>query len=190
MSTTGVETVYDGRLFKVQVHAHNDERGRTIQKEIVLHPGAVLIIPVLDADRIVMIRNRRVAVNEQLWEFPAGKLEQGEAPHKSAERELLEETGYTAESIRKLGEFYTSPGFTNELMHVFVAESMTFVGQKLEAGEDIETAVVSVADALAMVSDGRLRDGKSIAALLMWQLHQSKSKINRGQTFAASGGMR
>lgn len=164
-----IQTPYDGRLFKVQVLSWQDESGRAIQREVVRHPGAVLIVPVLDANTVVMIRNWRVAVDEQLWEFPAGKLEPGEPPEAAAPRELEEETGYRADRIRKLGEFYTSPGFTNELMHVFVAEGLTSFAQRLEAGEQIEVAHVALDEAMAMIHDGRLRDGKSIAGLLMWR---------------------
>jgi len=118
---------------------------------------------------LIMIRNYRVAVDEELWEFPAGKLEPGEKPERAATRELEEETGYRSGRLRALSEFYTSPGFTDELMHVFVAEELTLVGQRLEPGEEITVDRIAVEDALAMVHDGRLRDGKSIAGLLTWQ---------------------
>jgi len=163
------ETVYDGHLFKVQVLSWTDEQGRAIRREVVRHPGAVLVVPVLAGKSVIMIRNQRVAVDEQLWEFPAGKLEPNEQPHDAAMRELEEETGYRAAHMRKLGEFYTSPGFTNELMRVFVAEELTFAGQRLEAGEEIEVEIVDLENALAMVYDGRIRDGKTVAGLLMWQ---------------------
>lgn len=163
-----VETVHEGSLFKVEALSWTDARGRAIRREVVRHPGAVVIVPALDADNLIMIRNYRIAVDDRLWEFPAGKLEPNEQPELAAVRELEEETGYTAQHIRKLGEFYTSPGFANELMHAYVAEELTHVGQRLEAGEDIHVEVIPRSDALKMVHDGRLRDGKSIAALLMW----------------------
>lgn len=162
-----VETVHEGSLFNVEVLTWTDERGRSVRREVVRHPGAVVIVPVLD-DNLVMIRNYRVAVDARLWEFPAGKLESGELPERAAARELEEETGYSAKSLRKLGEFYTSPGFADELMHAFVADGLTPCGQRLEAGEDIAVEIVSRREALQMAHDGRLRDGKSIAALLMW----------------------
>jgi ADP-ribose pyrophosphatase len=168
-TTPPVELAFKGRVFSVQVLDVQDSHGRMHRREIVRHPGAVLIVPVIEATRVVMIRNYRVAVGERLWEFPAGKLEPGEDPKAAAARELEEETGYRAATLRKLGEFYTSPGFTDELMRIFVAEKLTQVGQRLELDEDIHVEAVSVSDVREMISDGRLRDGKSVAALSLWQ---------------------
>jgi ADP-ribose pyrophosphatase len=186
-----VETVHEGSLFKVQVLSWTDERGQPIRREVVRHPGAVVIVPVLDADNVVMIRNYRVAVDDRLWEFPAGKLERDEEPERAALRELEEETGYRAASLRKLGEFYTSPGFADELMHAFVAEGLSLTSQRLEAGEDIKVEVIARDQALRMVHDGRLRDGKSIAALLMWARDgggcDSKSAISNLKSPPAGG---
>lgn len=190
MTPFRVETAYDGRLFKVNMLTMNDAKGAPLKREVVIHPGAVLIVPVLEGDRLVMIRNNRIAVNETLWEFPVGKLELNESPDHAAARELEEETGYKAAVIHKLGEFYTSPGFTSELMRVFLADGLTFFGQRLEADEDIETAIMSVDEVLAMVQDGRLRDGKSIAALLMWNQYSTASYRSSRAPFTASGGDR
>jgi ADP-ribose pyrophosphatase len=161
--------VHRGRLFNVELLEVKDAHGRVHVREVVRHPGAVLIVPVLDATRVVMIRNNRAVVDERLWEFPAGKLETGEDPKDAAGRELEEETGFRAASVRKLGEFYTSPGFTDELMRVFVAEGLSKFDQRLEADEDIEVEAVSLAEVAVMVRDGRLRDGKSIAGFHMWR---------------------
>jgi ADP-ribose pyrophosphatase len=160
--------VHQGKVFGVEVRTWQDARGRTLQKDIARHPGAVLIVPVLDANRLVMIRNYRVAVDQRLWEFPAGTLEPPEPPADAAARELEEEAGYRAATINPLARFYTSPGFADELMHVFVGEQLQRVGQRLEAGEDIEVRVVEVEEALRLVDEGKLMDGKSIAALLLW----------------------
>jgi ADP-ribose pyrophosphatase len=177
-------TPYQGKLFQVQVLKYTDNQGRELTREVVRHPGAVLIVPVLDDRTLVMIRNYRIAPDETLWEFPAGKLEPAEDPLAAAHRELEEETGYRAGKIWKIGEFYTSPGFADELMRVFVAEQLTYAGQRLEAGEDIVVQNIDRDDAMAMVHDGRLRDGKSIAGLLMWDHHRrthASERVTRGQ---------
>jgi ADP-ribose pyrophosphatase len=161
-------TTHRGELFQVQVLDWVDERGRSLRREVVRHPGAVVVVPVLEGDRLVLIRNYRIAVDERLWELPAGKLEAGEDPTEAARRELEEETGYRCGCVRPLGEFYTSPGFADELMRAFVAEELAFVGQRLEPGEQIEAQTMPQSEALRMARDGRIRDGKTIAALLLW----------------------
>ncbi len=166
--TVAVEATHTGQLFSVQILHFEDKDGRRYTREVVRHPGAVLVLPVLEDGKIVMIRNFRVAVDERLWELPAGKLEPDEAPQRAAERELQEETGYCAAAVRKLGEFYTSPGFSDELMHVYLAEQLTPVQRALEPGEDIQVQCVDSDEAVAMALDGRIRDGKTIAGLLMW----------------------
>jgi ADP-ribose pyrophosphatase len=168
-----VATPYAGKLFQVQVLSYQDKQHRSVTKEVVRHPGAVLIVPIPDPEHLVMIRNYRMAVDETLWEFPAGKLEPGEDPLAAAHRELEEETGYRSGKLWKIAEFYTSPGFANELMHVFVAQKLTPTTQRLEAGEEIAVHTIERSDALAMIHDGRLRDGKSIAGLLMWETHRA-----------------
>jgi ADP-ribose pyrophosphatase len=165
-----VRTTHRGRLLRVDVLSWTDTDGRAVEREVVHHPGAVLVVPRLEDERLVLVRNERVAVDAHLLELPAGKLEPGEAPQAAASRELEEETGYRPGRIRALGEFYTSPGFCDELMRVFVADQLEPVGQKLEPGENIEVQVIARSEVMAMIGDGRIRDGKTIAALLMWIL--------------------
>jgi ADP-ribose pyrophosphatase len=147
--------------------------GAEVTRSVIRHPGAVLIIPVLDDGRLVMIRNWRVALEQAIWEFPAGTLEPGEQPLVSAGRELSEETGYTAESLTVLGSFYTSPGFADERMHVFVATGLSPGPQRLEPHEEIVVESRSWHELSTMVTDGTLVDGKSIAAMQLWSVHQS-----------------
>jgi ADP-ribose pyrophosphatase len=163
------ELTHRGRLITVEVRRFRDEEGRAVEREIVHHPGGVAIVPVLDGDRIVLIRNDRIAVDDRLWELPAGTLEAGEATDIAAARELEEETGYRAGRMTPVGEFYASPGFLDELVRVFAAEDLQFVGQRLEAGEDIEVVVLRRTEILEMITDGRIRDAKTIAGLLMWE---------------------
>lgn len=142
--------------------------GKPVQKrELIVHPGAVVILPVLD-QKIVMIRNKRWAVNETLWELPAGTLEPPEPPAACAGRELIEETGYEAGSIEPLVDFYTSPGFCTELLYCFVARDLTHVGQQLEETEDIAVEPLEMDSVLDMVRTNQIRDGKSIAAILYY----------------------
>jgi ADP-ribose pyrophosphatase len=163
-----VRTSHRGRLLSVEVLSWTDDKGRHVEREVVRHPGAVLVVPLLDGDRIVMVRNFRVAAGKRLLELPAGTLEANEDPQRAAGRELEEETGYRPARVTRLGEFYTSPGFCDELMRVFVADGLKMVGQRLEPGEQIDVEVVTRSDALAMIDDGRIADGKTIAGLLMW----------------------
>jgi ADP-ribose pyrophosphatase len=160
----------------VEVLSFTDEKGRSVRREIVRHPGAVVIVPVLADGRLVLIRNYRIAVDDRLWELPAGKLEEGEEPQRAAGRELEEETGYRAGRIRPLTAFFTSPGFADELIHAFIAEDLTFVGQNLEPGEQIEAEALGRDEVLAMIADGRIRDGKTIAAVLMWNHFFGKAR--------------
>ncbi len=158
-----VHRAYEGRLFTVEVLGT-----APLSREVVRHPGAVLIVPRLEGDRLALVRNYRVAIGRRLWELPAGALEPGEAPEAAAGRELEEETGYRAANIAHLGDFYTSPGFCDELMRVFTADGLEFVGQRLEPHEDIEVGELSVDETIAMIDDGRIVDGKTIAAMYLW----------------------
>ncbi len=160
---------HSGPVFRVESTVSTDSTGRAIRRDIVRHPGAVTIIPVLSDGNVVVIRNHRVAVTERLIEFCAGKLEPNEDPAAAAARELEEECGYSAGSLRKLGMFFTSPGFTDERMHTFLASDLREVPQRLEPGEEIEVDVVSVAWIRLAIADGRIRDGKTIAAFMLWR---------------------
>lgn len=185
MNADSVETTHRGTLFNVQVLHARDQDGRTYTREIVRHPGAVLVLPVLNRgtkQQIVMIRNFRVAVDQRLWELPAGKLEPDESPETAAGRELIEETGYRAGRMSKLAEFYTSPGFADERMHAYVAEDLVEADRALQPGEDIEVAVLDVDEAVAMAMDGRICDGKTIVALLMWRLRSENTLVATGPT--------
>jgi len=165
-----VERVLDGEIFSVDRLRFDDEGGRPMTRHIVRHPGAVVVVPRLADGRLVMIRNLRVSVGEWLWEFCAGKLERGEQPAVAAGRELEEETGHRAAAITALGTFFTSPGFADELMHAFAADGLTEVPQRLEAGERIKVERVSIDEIESMIRDGRVRDGKTIAAFALWRL--------------------
>ncbi len=151
--------------FSVERRVYAGADGRSITREVVVHPGAVVILPILDARQIVMIRNFRHTVEQELWELPAGTAEPNEAAIDTARRELEEETGYRAGTMTPLTEFYTSPGVLTERMFAFVATELKSVGQRLEVGERIVAEVVELERACRWLVNGELRDGKTIAVL-------------------------
>ena len=166
MTESSDETLLRGVKFDVQRRRVPTRDGGIAVREVVVHPGAVVVLPVLDDGRIVMIRNHRFAVGETLWELCAGTLEPDEDPAVTAARELEEETGYRAEHVRPLTTFYTSPGICDERMYAFVATDLTEVGQRLEATEQIVVERLEPARIRAMVASGEIRDGKTIATFL------------------------
>ncbi len=133
-----------------------------------MHPGAAVILPLLEPDAICLIRNYRVAVDEELIELPAGTIAPPEDPLETARRELAEETGYTAGSLEKLHEFWVSPGILNERMHFYVARDLTAGPAMPEQGEQIRNLIVPWAEALAMIDRGLIRDAKTIVGLLLY----------------------
>lgn len=167
----GTRRAYEGRLLNVDVHTLEAPDGRRFDLEIIRHPGAAAVVPVLsgaDAEdpSILLLRQFRYATDGRIWEIPAGVLEEGEDPAACARRELAEETGAAAGSIDHLTTFYTTPGFTDEQIHVFVATGIEVGEPAHEYDEFIEVRAVALSDALAMIRDGEIVDGKSIVALL------------------------
>lgn len=146
---------------RLVVGADGVERAR----QVIRHPGAVVILPILESG-LVFVRNKRVAVDAELLELPAGTLEPGEDPVACARRELEEETGYSCATIEPLCRFYTTPGMTDELMWAYAASGLREVGQRLEADEEIRVEVLSPHEAIRAIENGELRDGKSMLTLL------------------------
>ncbi len=164
----GSRVLFEGKLFRVVEVQQRMRDGSSAPRQVIAHPGAVLIVPLVDADRVCLIRNERVAVGKTLIELPAGTLDGREPPRAAAQRELAEETGYTAERWRELPGFFMSPGILRERMHVFVAEGLTAGNPAREAGENIDNLVVPWKEAMAMVTSGEIEDAKTLCALLMW----------------------
>ncbi|MFO0894645.1 MAG: NUDIX hydrolase [Phycisphaerales bacterium] len=173
MPLVQARNVLRSEVFSVDRLELTDASGAPLVRHVVRHPGAVVVVPETGDGRLVMIRNFRVAVQEWLWEFCAGKLERGEDPALAAGRELEEETGHHAARIARLGEFFTSPGFADERMHAFAASGLSRVPQRLEPGERIEVEILPVAEVETMIHDGRIRDGKTIAAFALWRLRRT-----------------
>ena len=164
------ELVFDGLIAKVHKVGLRMADGHVAQRDFIHYPGAAVVLPILDDGSIVLIRNRRFAVDEELYELPAGILEDAEAPQLCAARELTEETGYTAGRMVALGGFYSTPGTSDEYLHAFLALDLTDGKQALEGYEQITVEVFCEDEVRRMVSDGRIKDAKSIAALALYWL--------------------
>lgn len=165
MSDEATETVR-GRQLRVEVRRVPRSDGRVELRDMVVHPGSVVLLPLLDDGRIVMIRNRRFAIERTLLELPAGTLEEGEAPAACAARELAEETGFRALRLEPLLAFYPAPGTSSERMHLFLARGLSAGQQRLDPGEQIEVEPLSLGDALARIRSNEIEDAKTIAAVL------------------------
>ncbi len=163
------ETVYHGKRFNVEKLTGVDERGKSFTREVVRHPGAVVVLPVLDDNHVVMIENYRVAVGATLLELPAGTREPNEPPEVTAERELIEETGYRAGRIERFHSFYASPGIMDEEMILYLATDLTPGEPERESGEEIENRVLTWDEAMQALSSGRIKDAKSIVGLLLYR---------------------
>ncbi len=141
--------------------------GQEAELAILKHPGAAAVVPFLDRDHVVLLRQFRHAAGGTIWEVPAGKLDRGEDPYACAARELAEETGYRAGRLERTGAIFTTPGFTDERIHLFAAFDLKPGETAHEHHELISSQVVPLARALAMIDSGEISDGKTIAALFL-----------------------
>ena len=156
--------------FTVNAMTMIDKHGNQIMREVVRHPGAVVLLPILDDGRVVMIENHRRTVNQTLLELPAGTIEIGESPAATAPRELIEETGYRAGKLTKIHEFYSCPGICDELMHLYVATELVAGDPDREATEQIENRIVTRAEIKSLVQSGKIRDAKTLVGLYWYLL--------------------
>lgn len=163
------QIVYQGRKIQVAIDTAVQPDGQTVQRDVVLHPGAVAILPLVDAEHICLVRNHRPIVAATLLEVPAGTLEPGESPLAAAARELAEETGYRAGRWRKLAEFIPSPGVLSERTHLFLAQDLTPGPLRLEKDEELEPQIVLWQEALSWAVEGTICDAKTLIALLLWE---------------------
>jgi ADP-ribose pyrophosphatase len=162
------EPVFDGKLLHVRRDTVRLPDGELATREHVVHPGAVLIVPVLADGRLVVERQFRYPLDRVILEFPAGKLDPGEAELETARRELREEAGYEAATWTPLGTVHTLVSYTNEKIDFFVAEGLTHVGARLDDGEFLEIVTMSVDEMLGALDRGEITDAKTVAALLLY----------------------
>lgn len=162
-----------GARFDVHRMTLTGDDGRQYEREVVRHPGAVVLLPILNDGRVVMIENTRPTVGETLLELPAGTREPNEDAVVTASRELIEETGYTAGRLELMHEFYSAPGICDELMHLYRATSLTAGDPKREATEQIVNRIADAGQIRQWIADGTIRDAKTLVGLYAFLMEQS-----------------
>ncbi|WP_347549769.1 NUDIX hydrolase [Pseudalkalibacillus hwajinpoensis] len=165
--TLSSKTIYQGRIIDLRVEDVELPNGKQSKRELIDHPGAVAVIAVTPNDKIIAVRQYRKALGKAIVEIPAGKLELGEKPELTAVRELEEETGYTCESLDKIISFYTSPGFANELVHLYVAKGLEKSGeQSTDEDEFLDVLHLSIEEMEEMLQTEEIHDAKTAYALM------------------------
>jgi ADP-ribose pyrophosphatase len=172
------EKIYDGRIIQLKVDDVTLPNGKTSKREIVNHPGAVAILALTSDNKIVLVEQYRKALERSIIEIPAGKLEKGEAPIHTAHRELEEETGYVVDDLTFIQAFATSPGFADEIIHVYLAENLRVAENKASLDEDefVELLEVTIEEAEQLMLEGKIFDAKTAFAVL-WAKQYIANKV-------------
>jgi ADP-ribose pyrophosphatase len=160
-------TLYQGRVFELLKENVTLDNGVTIDLDVINHPGASAIIPFPHKDAVTMIKQYRHAVRDIIWEIPAGTLDPHESPLECAKRELIEETGFSANVWEKIGEIIPVPGYSNERIHIFLAADLMPAQQNLDKDEVLDVHEVALNTAIEMIYEGKIRDSKTICGLFM-----------------------
>lgn len=163
--------LHRGAKFDFEKVEYQGSDGNMLSREIIRHPGAVVILPILDGQgqggpEVVLIRNQRIPAGTHLWELPAGTREPGEAPDVTAGRELIEETGFRAKNLVLLGSYYTSPGLSDEVMWAYIATGLEAADQELQDDERITVHPLPISQVHAMIDRGEMQDAKSMLTIL------------------------
>ena len=167
------DSVYDGHFLKVRRDQVALPGGATAQREYIVHPGAVMIVPLTDDGRLVVERQHRYPLDHVLLEFPAGKLDPNETSLHCAQRELREETGYRAREWAYAGLLHNAPAYSDEFIDIWFARGLEAGAQQLDEGEFVEVSTMSEAELYAQSASGQLTDAKTMVALLKLQLWRS-----------------
>jgi len=170
------EVLYTGKVFRLQRDTVIEPGGVRVERDIVVHPGSVVVLPIFNDGRVLLIRQYRHSIGEFLWELVAGRKEPNETPAVAARRELMEETGYTAKRLRKLLRVVPTPGFVNEWMWIYAAEKLAPGSAKPEEDEKITPRIFTLKQVDSMIERGTLRDAKSIVGLLYYMRYLKKSR--------------
>lgn len=176
--TLNTEQIFTGKVISLQVDEVELPNGRVSKREIIKHPGAVAVIPVTAENKIVMVEQYRKALERTIIEIPAGKLEKGEKPEICAARELEEETGYECASMEWLISFYTSPGFADEIVHLYKATGLSKKENAATTDEDefVNLLEISVEESIQLIKDQQIYDAKTAYAVQYLQLQEALKK--------------
>jgi ADP-ribose pyrophosphatase len=167
--TLYTDPVFQGKFISLQVDTVKLPNGDTATREIVKHPGAVAVLAVKD-NKMIVVEQYRKPIEKSLIEVPAGKLEQDEEPLAAARRELEEETGYYCENLSYLCSFYTAPGFSDEIIHLYAADHLEKGQANPDEGEFLECTSITLEEAQKMIAEGRIADAKTMMAVYIWQI--------------------
>ena len=165
MKITQTKEVFNGRLLKVYLAERKLPNGHIVKLELIRHLGAVLIVPFLEKDKLILIRQYRAVINSYLWELPAGTLNRNERPQLCAQRELMEEIGYKSGSLRRIGYIYPAPGYTTEKIIIYAARLLEKVEAKNDPDEVIVAKPLSSKEIKRLFNSGKIVDAKTICAL-------------------------
>jgi ADP-ribose pyrophosphatase len=172
-TTVSSELVYQGHFLRVKHDVVQLPNGKTAIREHILHPGAVVIIPILDNGDVLLERQYRYPLGQVFIEFPAGKLDAGESPLACGKRELLEETGYTAREWAYAGQMHIAIAYTNEVIHIYFAKGLTKGERKLDEEEFLDVFAAQPAQVLGWCRDGSITDSKTLTCALWLQNYLS-----------------
>jgi len=159
------KTIYAGKVVKLRVDRVVEPGGVIAVREVVCHQGSVVVMPILPDGRVILVRQFRYATGRSLWELVAGGIERGETPRMAARRELIEETGYRARTVKPLFDFFASPGFLNERLHLVEATGLTHGEARPEADERLHLGLFTLAHLRKMLRRKQIKDAKTIAGL-------------------------
>lgn len=163
--TIRTTNIYKGKIIDVNVYDVSLPNGGESKREVVHHPGAVAVIALTESGKIVLVRQFRKALEKEIYEIPAGKLEKGEAPIDTAMRELEEETGFRAKEFIEIASFYTSPGFSDEIIYLFEAKQLSKGNLQTDEDEFVEMVEVTLEEAEQMIASKKIHDAKTLFAI-------------------------
>jgi ADP-ribose pyrophosphatase len=160
-------TLHKGRVFELVNENYTLANGVTADMDFIQHPGAVAVVPMLNQEDVILIKQYRHAVREFIWEIPAGTIDSQESPMGCAKRELIEETGYSAGEWHQLGKITPLPGYSDERIHIFLASDLKKAEQNLDKDEMLSVHRLQFKAALQMILTGEIQDGKTISGLFL-----------------------